>query len=153
MGDRRAELESWLRALVMEFEHGDLTREKFDAEVRRYRSTYEDVDAPKRVGLCPGEHLHEFYMPLDPDSDTICPQCSLRMVVYEPVDERRDLFDALRLVVATERVLEDKAEDIDFRDLFERNFLKLVGDPSGDYITWMTKEGAEFVERVLKGES
>ena len=41
---------------------------------------------PVMVGLCPGEHLGEFYMPLDPGESTICPMCDLEMVVYTTRD-------------------------------------------------------------------
>lgn len=41
---------------------------------------------PPLVGLCPGEHLQHFYMPLEPTDSTICPECDQQMVVYVTQD-------------------------------------------------------------------
>lgn len=37
---------------------------------------------PTFVGLCPGDHLGEFYVPLDAGDRAICPSCDQELVVY-----------------------------------------------------------------------
>jgi hypothetical protein len=48
---------------------------------------------PPFIGLCAGDHLHEFYMPLEAGERTLCPECELPMVIYirepELMRERR----------------------------------------------------------------
>lgn len=49
-------------------------------------------DPPTLVGLCPGEHLGEFYVPREPGESPICPMCDERLILYVvmPDDEVND---------------------------------------------------------------
>jgi hypothetical protein len=40
-----------------------------------------DVSLPLMIGLCP-VHYDEFYVPFEPDSSPICPECSETLVLY-----------------------------------------------------------------------
>lgn len=57
---------------------------------------------PTLVGLCPGEHFGQFYMPLEPGESERCPQpgCEHNLVVYchrDEVNRRvRDAYDVGR---------------------------------------------------------
>jgi hypothetical protein len=66
---------------------------------------------PPLVGLCPGEHLGEFYMPLAPGDSTICSGCDRELVLFgqrdyllaQWADRRKDalekIIEGLRLYV------------------------------------------------------
>ena len=41
---------------------------------------------PEYVGLCPSEHLGEFYVPLVAGESTVCPTCDRHMVVFKRND-------------------------------------------------------------------
>jgi hypothetical protein len=49
------------------------------------RSDQSEPAVPALIGLCPGEHTHEFYVPLKPGEGTICPECDRPMVLYARV--------------------------------------------------------------------
>jgi hypothetical protein len=57
---------------------------------------------PPYIGLCPGEHQQEFYMPLDSGEPATCPECSETMVLYIPLAEceerERAAEKALRMI-------------------------------------------------------
>lgn len=44
---------------------------------------------PREIGLCPGEHTEEFYVP----HGGTCPECEEEMVLYVPL---RDVVEKLR---------------------------------------------------------
>jgi hypothetical protein len=37
---------------------------------------------PELIGICPGEHLGHFYVPLAAGDSPICPECEDRMVIF-----------------------------------------------------------------------
>jgi hypothetical protein len=48
---------------------------------------------PAIVGLCPGEHLRHFYVPIQPGDSPICPECDKRMALYVITEDNAEEYE------------------------------------------------------------